>query len=145
MAQNIRLGLDDQDVAPELIKLQNNVAGMELTTTAVTTAGDGTYTAAALVNGVILRSGHSSAVADTTHTATQIVAAIPNCAVGDHFEFWVRNLNTGTGTVTLTAGAGVTLSGTTTCAINKTRYYVGKVTATGTPAVTIYGVALSDV
>jgi hypothetical protein len=145
MAQVVNTGLDDQDVAPAVVALQNNVQLHEMTTTAVTTAGDGTYTAAALVNGVILRSGHNAAVADTTHTATQIVAAIPNCAVGDHFVFWVRNLNTGTGTVTLTAGTGVSLSGTTTVAVNKTRFYIGKVTAVATPAVTIYGVSLADV
>jgi hypothetical protein len=145
MAQTVKTSLDDQDVAPEVIKLQNNLQYHELTTTAVTTAGNGTYTAAALVNGVILRSGHDAAVTEVMPTATNFVNAIPNCAVGDHFVFWIRNLNTSLGAITLGASTGVTLSGTTTCAINKTRMYVGKVTAIDTPAVTIYGVMLGDV
>ena len=101
-----------------------------------------TYTAAEMIGGIIQRSG-SGAVTDVTATAAAIVAAIPNCEVGDNFDFTV--VNTRNNTITMDDGVGVTLAGTTTIATNKTRQFRGTVTNVGTPAVTLLGVSLGDV
>lgn len=102
------------------------------------TAGAVTYTAAQLLDGLIARDPAGAARADSTPTATQIVAAIKGCKVGDSFEFTIRNTADAAETITLTAGAGVTISGTATVAQNNSKRFLVLVTNTVAPAVTIY-------
>lgn len=108
------------------------------TVTTDTTAGASTYTAAELLGGLILRDPAGEGRSDVTPTATQIVAAIPDCKVGDSFEFTIRNTADGNETITITAGAGVTLSGTMTIAQNNSKRFLAVVTGVTTPAVTVY-------
>lgn len=104
----------------------------------VTTVGATTFTAAQFVGGLIIRSGSTAAYSDTTPTASAIVAAIPNCAVGTAFELTIRN--TVAFIETILAGSGVTLSQTTAVAASQTRRYLCVVTNVSTPAVTLYGI-----
>jgi hypothetical protein len=97
-----------------------------------------TLTAGQLVGGVIMRSGPTAAYTDTTDSAANIVAAIPNPQVGTAFR--LRIVNTVAFADTIAAGAGVTLSGTTAIAASTYRDFVGIITNVGTPAVTLYGI-----
>ena len=73
------------------------------------TAGQ-TISAAQLIHGAWAAAGRNASQDDTTPTAAQIVAAIPNCATGDSFEFIF--LNVSSNAVDLVGGTGVTnLSG----------------------------------
>lgn len=115
------------------------VAHSAIAYNAVTSDGP-TLTAAQMVNGIVKISGQTGAQAVTTPTATAIVAAIPNAQVGSMFWFALINAHTPSGAATLTAGAGVTLSSITdVVAVANSQIYIGRVTATATPAVTIYG------
>lgn len=79
------------------------------TPTAVTTIGNGTLTAAALLSGVINRTGPVAAYTDTTSTAALIYAAVGSTS-GLGFYVWIKN---GTAfTETLAGGTGVTFSQT---------------------------------
>lgn len=78
--------------------------------TNITTVGAGTLTAAALLGGVITRSGSTAAYTDTTATAAQIVAALgADTPVGTSRFVWIKN--TVAFAQTLAAGSGVTLAG----------------------------------
>jgi hypothetical protein len=105
---------------------------------AISTAGAGTLTAAALVSGLIMRTGPTGAYTDTTATATEILAAMTDPAVGDSFDFY--HVNGVAQACTFAAGAGVTLAGTVNNAASKVRLYRATVTATDTPAITITGI-----
>lgn len=89
--------------------ISGNTVQNEISTN-LTTVGAGTITAAGITNGVTNRTGSTSAFTDTTDTAVNIIAAWPNAAVGESWE-WVYYNNTGF-KATLAAGVGVTLSGT---------------------------------
>ncbi len=102
----------------------------------VATAGAATYTAAQLLNGLILRDPAGAARSDVTPTAALIIAAMGNVEVGDHFEFTIRNTADDAETITVTEGTGVTLSGTMTIAQNNSKRFRCEVTAATT--VTIY-------
>ena len=116
--------------------ITNITGGSQQSVTA--TAGT-TITAANFIGRLIARSGITANATDTTDTAANIVAAISNAQVGTILQINYQN-NTAY-TVTLAAGAGVTLSGNTAVYPNSTRIYWLLVTATGTPAVTLYGSA----
>ena len=73
------------------------------------TVGNITYTAAQVYGGVMLRDPAGGARADTMPTAADIVAAIPNAAVGDTFEFLLVNTADAAEIITVGAGAGNTL------------------------------------
>ena len=85
------------------------LAGQETTflSTAITTVGNGTLTAASLLGDQIVRTGPTGAYSDATDTATAIVAAFPGgSAAGSNI---VQIKNATAFTQTLTAGTGVTL------------------------------------
>ena len=89
-----------------------------------------------MLNGMIVKTGSSSN--DTTCSASELIASIPNCYVGASFEFYYRN-NTSSN-VSLLAGNGCTLDGTNTTSANNTRKYlviVNNVTS-GSEAYTVY-------
>lgn len=86
-----------------------------VTATALATAGAGTYTAAAILSGIILRDPAGGDRTDTTATAELILAAAQ--AVGkltndyDEMYFTVINTADDAETITLAGGVGVTLQG----------------------------------
>ncbi|GAB63098.1 MAG: DUF2190 family protein [Candidatus Jettenia sp.] len=80
--------------------------------TAINTSGAGTYSAANIVNRVILRDPNGADRTDTTATAAEIVAAVVNPAVGACFILAVRNTADADGEIiTVAGGANVTLTG----------------------------------
>lgn len=84
--------------------------------TAITTVGAGTLTAAAIVGGVITRSGSVAAFSDATDTAANIVAALALYVATESFFLVIRN--TTAFAETLTQGTGVTISGNAVIAPN---------------------------
>ena len=68
------------------------------------TAG-ATITTAQFIDGIFVAVNRNNSETDTTPTAAQIVAAIPNCTVGATFRF--MHINNGSNTITLTGGTGV--------------------------------------
>lgn len=105
---------------------------------AISTVGAGTLTAAAIVSGLIMRTGPTGNYNDTTDTATNILAAMPFPKIGDSFDF--IHVNGVAYIATIVAGTGVTLAGTTANAASKVRMYRCTVTGVETPAVTITGI-----
>lgn len=86
-----------------------------------------TASAADLIAGVYERTGApGGAVTETTPTAAQIIAALPNTIPQDGtFQFPIRYINNALGqTVTLTPGANVTVTGTATIATNTWRDFL---------------------
>lgn len=107
-----------------------NSAGVTLTAAQITGSGIGFS--------VISRAGSpGGGISDTTDIATNILAAMPGAVVGSTFRVRVSNA-TGQ-TVTLLGGTGVTVVGTATTATGTTHEFEGVITATGTPAITVYG------
>ena len=69
-------------------------------------ASGATITTAQFIDGIFVAKNRSNSETDTTPTAAQIVAAIPNCTVGATFMF--THINNGGNTITLTGGTDVT-------------------------------------
>lgn len=89
------------------------------TPTTLSTAGAGTYLAAAILSGMILRDPNGLGRTDSTDTAANLIAAIPALGVnyGEHY-FYVVNTADAAETITMAGGTGVTLQGTLTIAQN---------------------------
>jgi hypothetical protein len=81
----------------------------KVTTTNITTAGAGTYSAANLLGGRITRDPNGLDRTDTTDTAANIVGAITGASVGDSFICVVENTADALEAITLAGGTGVTL------------------------------------
>lgn len=110
----------------------------------VTAAGQSTTLTAAQCSGAALT------VYDNTGTtpanlqfpaATDLVAAIPNAAIGYSYELRIRNSSGSANTATITTNTGITLTGTMTIAQSVTRYFI--VTLTSLSAVTVQSVGIS--
>jgi hypothetical protein len=103
--------------------------------------GTATLTTVQLLGRVIVGTPTAGATY-TTDTATLILAGLScfsNPFIGQYFVFTIVNSAAGAYTITLAGGTGVTLvGGTLTIAQNAARTFVAVVTATATPAVTIY-------
>lgn len=96
-----------------------------------------TATAAAVAGGILNRTGSpGGAVTETTPTAAQIIAALPQSRLTDGtYQFWFRYINNSLGqTTTWTAGSGVTVTGTATIGTNAWRDFL--VTVDSASAVT---------
>jgi len=106
-----------------------------------TTAGASTYTAAALLGGLIRRDCAGTGRSDVTPTAVHIIAAILDAKIGDSFEFIVDNISDAAETITITAGTGVTLTGVMTIAQHYAKRFLAVVTSATT--VTIYCIGYS--
>lgn len=78
----------------------------------VATAGALTITVPAVLGGAAIFTGAAGAVAYTTPTAADLLAAMPDMDIGDTYSFTLTN--TAAQTATITAGVGVTLAGFTT-------------------------------
>ena len=86
-----------------------------------------TALAAQIVGGILNRTGSpGGAVTETTPTAAQIIAALPNTiALDGTFQFVFRYINNALGqTTTWTAGSGVTVTGTATIATSAWRDFL---------------------
>lgn len=105
--------------------------------TSLSTVGAGTITGAGIAGALVVRSGAQSATAftDTTDTAADIIAAMPNAHVAQSFEFIYQN--TTNAPATITGGTGVTVSGITIAQANSSTRYL--VTYTAAATITMYG------
>lgn len=97
-------------------------------------------TAAQMYNGIINRTTQATAT-DTTDTATNILATIPNPSLGTSYEILL--INDMGGTWTINGGSGVTI-GTSTGALSIATAQPGRrvwvqVTGIGTPAIVVWG------
>lgn len=72
----------------------------------IATAGAGTYTAANLLTGIIVRDCAGAGRTDTLDTAANLVAAITGVKVGDTLRVHVINGSDAAETITLAAGTG---------------------------------------
>lgn len=88
----------------------------------ITTAGAGTLTAAAMLAGIVDRSGPSGNYNETLDTADNLMAANPQFSAGDSFEFWYRN--TVAFIATLVVAEGAELVANTAVAASKVRRYL---------------------
>lgn len=94
----------------QIASLSGNGLTQDILNTAITTVGAGTLTAAALLGGLITRTGPVAAFTDTTDTAAAIVTAIGSFNVGATFNIIIKNATAFVQTIQ--AGSGVTLPAT---------------------------------
>lgn len=111
--------------------------GVQTTNTAVTGTVGGTLTAAAIVGGIITRTGPTAAYTDTTDAAAAIIAAMNSQIVGNSWA--LRLINDTAYAETVAAGTGVTLSGNTIVPPNS--WVEFQVTYSAAGAITMYGYA----
>lgn len=111
-----------------------------LTVTTDATAGARTYTAAEMINGLVLRDPAGAARSDVTATAAALVAAFGQPDAGASFSFFLRNTADADEALTLTGGTGVTISGTGVAEETFADEFTCTVTnaAAGSEAVTCY-------
>lgn len=93
------------------LTIQDNFS-RKYTPATITTAGDVTYTAIQFFNGLILRDPSGANRVDTTPTAAQLVAIVPNRVVGSSIEVIIRNTSSALSKITLSPGTGVTIANT---------------------------------
>jgi len=124
------------DVAPSTLDEWFGSAATGLVNTNITTAGNGTLTAAGLVGGQITRTGPTAAFTDTTDTAAAIVSSLGGSFVsGATFLVALKNLTTWP--MTVSAGTGITWSGVTVIPPYTVGYYFGTLGGTSaSPTVT---------
>lgn len=116
--------------------LSGNGLTPDIINTAITTVGNGSLTAAALLGGLITRTGPVAAYTDTTVSAAAIVTAIGQFSAGGTFPITIKN---GTAFAqTLAAGASVTLPATVIIPANSVGYYYAVIGGTAAaPTVTL--------
>lgn len=78
----------------------------------ITTVGAGTLTAAAMLAGIVDRTGPTGNYIDTLDTADNLIAAMPWASPGDSFEFLYRNTVAYTATPAVAEGAELSGSNT---------------------------------
>lgn len=101
---------------------------------AITTAGAGTLTAAAMLAGIVERTGPGAGYNETLDTADNLMAAAPQLTVGDSFEFTYRN--TVAYAATLVAAEGAELDGShTAVAASKVRRFLVTILSQGRKSV----------
>lgn len=105
--------------------------------TALNTVGAGVITGVGIAQQLVVRGGAqaNAAIADTTDTAVNIIAAQPSVHVGASWEFTYEN--TTNANATIAAGVGVTLTGVTVVPAGAAVRYLVTYTAAG--AVSMFG------
>ncbi len=100
--------------------------------TTLSTVGAGTVTAAGIAGAITSRTGSQSGTpfTDTTDTAANIIAAMPNAHIGQSFEYTYQN--TTNAVATLTGGVGVTVSGITSVLAGASARFLVTYTAAAT-------------
>ena len=81
-----------------------------------------TISAAAVAGGLYVRSGLTTGRTDTTDTAANLLAALPDMDIGESFLLAVSNV-TGQ-TLTIAGGTGVTVVGQSTVLLNTMRFFM---------------------
>ena len=143
-----RLGMDPtQDGGFRIVDGAFHVGGRltkKVTPLTSAEAGALTLTAAQILDGLILRDPAGANRSDVTPTAALLVAAIQEPAVGDSFEFTIRNTANGDETIILTAGTGFTLSGVMRIERAQSRKFLVRITnaLVGSEAVILYDLGL---
>lgn len=94
-----------------------------------------TIPATAIAGGVYVRTGLTAGRTDTTDTAANILATMPDMDIGDSFVLAISNV-TGQ-TLTIAGGAGVTMAGQATVLLNTMRMFL--FTRTGAAALECRG------
>ena len=110
-------------------------AGVNPATTALTTVGAGTITAAGIASGVTIRTGSTSAFTDTTDTAAAIIAAASGSVIGVSWMWTYVNNTVAVGT--LAAGSGVTLTGAVPVPPNSKASFLVTYTSAGVVTITM--------
>jgi hypothetical protein len=112
-----------------------------ITVTSKTSAATVNLSAAEVVGGLIIDAVSEACVA-TLPAPADIVAAIPNCAIGTSFYLVYKNGASGNYTITVTANGLTHIVGTETIAQNNTKIFLANVTAiaSGSEAVNFYSV-----
>ncbi len=117
----------------------DTAADMMQSVTALTTVGNGTITAAALLSGGVARSGPTSAFTDTTDTAANIQTGWASGALSSSFDF--TYINNTAFNATLAGGSGVTLTGDLIVPANSSAAY--RVIWTGSNTVSMTQLSLT--
>lgn len=117
--------------------LLNEITGGDGTVnTSITTVGNGTLTAAAILGGLITRTGPTVAFTDTTDSAANLVTALGGFQAGQAFQVQIKNATAFTQTIG--AGANVTLPGSVLIPPYSVAQYLGTVGGTAAaPTVTL--------
>lgn len=100
----------------------------DIINTSITTVGAGTLTAAAILGGLITRTGPVAAYSDATDSAANMLTAIGTFVSGATFFVTIKNLTAFTQTIT--AGANVTLPGSAVVGAFEEVEYFGTVGGT---------------
>lgn len=118
--------------------IADSIPSVVPSSTALTTVGAGTITAAGINGGFTTRSGSTAAFTDTTDTAANIIAGQPGLVnkIGTAFSY--TYVNNTVAVATLTGGTGITVSGITAVPANSWAQYLITYTAAGT--ITMVGV-----
>lgn len=103
--------------------------------TAISADSNQTITAAAILGGVVTHATHTVSRTDTTDTAVNILAAMPDMDIGDTYVFKVASL--AAFTIIVAGGSGVTASGNLTVAANGAKDFI--LTKTSVTTMTLLG------
>ena len=119
------------------VNLLSVVNQSSVSQTALTTAGAGTITAAALISGLVVRTGPTGAFTDTTDTGTAIDTAL-GAAAQTGVSIQVQYKNTTAFAGTIAGGTGVTVSGRTVIPANGVATFL--LSRTGAGTYTFFGI-----
>ena len=125
------MGADGQVVSKKAIIEKTNIASYD-------TVGVQAYSVSDIINGIISRDCNGSPRTDTFPTATDTIAAIPNCVIGSTFNLLIRNTSAIANLLTITLGAGFSSADVLTLEKGKGSYWTFIVMDTGTPTIAMY-------
>ena len=108
---------------------------MHLRRTNQTTDSNQTISVAAILGGLYTRSGTNTNRTDTTETAANILAAMPEMDIGDTYAFMVSNATANP--LVIAGGTNVTASGNLTVPTLVSKWFVLEKTSATT--MTLYG------
>jgi hypothetical protein len=100
--------------------------------TNIATVGAGVLTAAAMLGGVVQRTGPTGAYSDATDTAVNILAAMSGANIGDSTYGYISNQVAFIQTITAGAGVTIVANGTSTVPANSAREFILTVTSATT-------------
>lgn len=108
---------------------------MHLRRTNQATDSNQTISVAAILGGLYSRSGTNTNRTDTTETAANILAAMPEMDIGDTYTFMVSNATANP--LVIAGGTNVTASGNLTVPTLQSKFFV--LEKTSATAMTLYG------
>lgn len=103
--------------------------------TAISADSNQTLSVPGILGGVITHAAHTASRTDTTDTAVNILAAMPDMDIGDAFMFKVCSL--AAFTIVVAGGSGVTASGNLTVPANGAKDFI--LTKTGAATMGLLG------